>query len=124
MTNYLKVLLSLFVAVVSLFATSFSYAAPTQRGFQIPLNGISEPVLDDLIANWRINVVRVQVGDNANMDGLTDAAYDAMMESQFQLLDSVLPLFASPFRSIRSIARGTEAAEVLPDVMMSRATGT
>ncbi len=95
MTNYLKVFLSLFVAVVSLFATSFSYAAPTQRGFQIPLNGISEPVLDDLIANWRINVVRVHVGDNANMDGLTDAAYDAMMESQFQLLDSVLPLFAA-----------------------------
>ena len=95
MTNYLKVLLSLCVAVVSLFTASFSSAAPTQRGFQIPLTGISGPVLDDLIANWRINVVRVQVGDNANMDGLTGAAYDAMMESQFQLLDSVLPLFAA-----------------------------
>ncbi len=95
MTNRLKVFLSLCIAVSSLFTASPSYAAPTQRGFQIPLGSITGPMLDDLIANWRINVVRVQVGDNANMDGLTGAAYDAMMESQFQLLDSVLPLFAA-----------------------------
>lgn len=95
MTNRLKVFLCLCVAVAGFCSTSFSYAAPTQRGFQIPLTGITGPVLDDLIANWRINVVRVQIGDDANMDGLTGAGYDAMMESQFQLLDSVLPLFAA-----------------------------
>jgi hypothetical protein len=52
-------------------------------------------VLDELVATWKVNLVRVQLGDNANMDGLTGAAYDAMMESQFALLDEKLPLIAA-----------------------------
>ena len=37
---------------------------------------------------------------------------------------AVSPLLASPDSSIRSMARGTEAADVLPVSRMSRATGT
>jgi hypothetical protein len=70
-------------------------AAPKQRGFQVPLEGITEASLDDLKNNWNANVLRVQVGNNTEMDGKTGSAYDAMMEDRFSLLDQKLPLIAA-----------------------------
>lgn len=84
----------LFFGLISI-TTSASFASPTRRGFQIPPSTITGAVLDDLASTWKVNVLRVQVGDNANMDGLTGAAYDSMMESQFALLDEKLPLIAA-----------------------------
>lgn len=67
-------------------------AAPTMRGFQIPLESMTAETLDDLVNNWGVNVLRAQVGDNTNMDGTTGAAYDAMMEQRFLLVEEKLPL--------------------------------
>jgi hypothetical protein len=77
---------------------SFTYcpqqavAAPTMRGFQIPLESMTAETLDDLVTNWGVNVLRAQVGDNTHMDGTTGAEYDAMMEQRFALVEEKLPL--------------------------------
>lgn len=67
-------------------------ATPTSRGFQLPLSVISEEVLTELRDEWNINLLRIQIGNNEEMDGTTGAAYDTMMETQFALLDEKLPL--------------------------------
>lgn len=71
------------------------HAAPTYRGFQLPLQQITGEVLDELKNNWHVNYLRVQIGNNEEMDGTVGAAYDQMMEEQFTLLDQKLPLIAA-----------------------------
>jgi hypothetical protein len=88
-------LLALFVSSIQLVTLNDSSAAPTQRGFQIPLESITESTLDDLRNNWNANILRVQIGNNVEMDGKTGAAYDSMMEERFSLLDQKLPLIAA-----------------------------
>jgi hypothetical protein len=87
--------LSVFVACGALALLTHiqpASAAPTMRGFQIPLEAITAETLDDLVNNWGVNVLRAQVGDNTNMDGTTGAAYDAMMEQRFLVVEEKLPL--------------------------------
>ena len=67
-------------------------AAPTERGFQIPVDQITTQHLDDLINNWHINIIRVQIGSDTGMDGVTGAAYESLMNDHFNLLDTKLPL--------------------------------
>ncbi|NBW40559.1 hypothetical protein EBR25_06065 [bacterium] len=82
----------LFVFLVFLFIHSSSHATPSLRGFQIPVSVISEEVLTELRDEWNVNFLRIQVGNNDEMDGTTGEAYNAMMETQFALLDQKLPL--------------------------------
>ena len=83
------------IAVMCMWAPAPSYAAPTKRGFQILLNSIDDAALSDLVTNWKVNFLRIQIGNDMEMDGKTGAAYDAMMEEQFDLLDEKLPLIAA-----------------------------
>jgi hypothetical protein len=86
---------SAFVAcgvVTFLVSLQPALAAPTMRGFQVPLEAITAETLDDLVNNWGVNVLRAQVGDNTHMDGTTGAAYDSMMEQRFLLVEEKLPL--------------------------------
>ncbi len=69
-------------------------AAPSDRGFQVPLPSMSADLLDDLKDNWKVNYIRAQIGNNAEMDGTVGDAYIQMMEEQFALLDEKLPLLA------------------------------
>lgn len=82
------------LAIASLAIQSAS-AAPTERGFQIPVDQITTEHLDDLINNWKVNIIRVQIGSDSGMDGVTGAAYDSLMSDHFNLLDSKLPLLQS-----------------------------
>lgn len=77
---------------ISSFASQVANAAPTERGFQIPVDQITNEHLDDLINNWKVNIIRVQIGSDSGMDGVTGAAYDSLMNDHFNLLDSKLPL--------------------------------
>lgn len=95
MVAHRRLLLGFLFFTLTVIAATPSFAAPTRRGFQIPPSTITASVLDELVSTWKVNVLRVQIGDNANMDGLTGAAYDAMMEAQFDLLDEKLPLIAA-----------------------------
>ena len=87
-----KITLLLTIISISLCTNLSALAAPTERGFQIPLSSVTAESIDDLVNNWKVNVIRVQVGNNNSMDGTTGAAYDSMMEEQFTLLDQKLPL--------------------------------
>jgi hypothetical protein len=89
--------LSFFIVGIFALATQIhiSYATPSYRGFQIPLEAITSESLDDIISNWGANELRIQIGNNTEMDGTIGAAYDAMMEEQFSLLDTKLPLIES-----------------------------
>jgi len=69
-----------------------AHAAPTQRGFQVPLNAITSDAVNDWVDNWKLNIIRVQIGDNSSMDGVVGADYEALMEKQFTILDQKLPL--------------------------------
>lgn len=70
----------------------YAHASPSYRGFQIPLDTITAESLDDIINNWGANELRIQIGNNSQMDGTIGSEYDAMMEEQFSLLDAKLPL--------------------------------
>jgi len=61
-------------------------AIPVERGFQIPLDSISNENLSDIKNTWKANVICVHIGNNSAMDGTTGAAYDSMMEERFALL--------------------------------------
>ena len=82
----------LLTTLLTAYFTAVANAAPSQRGFQLPLTALTSDSIDDLVDNWKVNVIRVQVGDNANMDGKVGADYTTMMEQQFTLLDQKLPL--------------------------------
>jgi len=78
--------------ILALFAAQTVTATPSQRGFLIPLESISAESLDELKNNWKANILRIQIGNNVQMDGTTGAAYDAMLEERFALLDQKLPM--------------------------------
>lgn len=65
------------------------------RGFQVPLSSISNDLISNLKNEWKVNLIRVQIGNNAEMDGKEGAAYDAMMEEQFAILDQKLPILSA-----------------------------
>ena len=95
MGRHLQALSFCILTACLLFASALAHAAPTYRGFQIPVEAITTESLDELVNDWGINQLRIQIGNNAQMDGTTGAAYDAMMEEQFSLLDIKLPLIES-----------------------------
>jgi len=84
----------LFSLALTFFCTTIvtTEATPTRRGFLIPLESISSESLDDIKNNWKANILRVQIGNNLQMDGATGASYDAMLDARFTLLDEKLPL--------------------------------
>jgi hypothetical protein len=86
--------IAILVALISatFFSTIEVSAAPSTRGFQIALESITPEKLDELSATWGVKVLRAQVGDNFNMDGTTGAAYDAMLEPRFKLVEEKLAL--------------------------------
>lgn len=90
-----KIFVPVLLAFAMLCPLSASSAAPTLRGFQMPISAVNESSLNDLKNNWGVNVLRIGIGNDAEMDGTTGAAYDAMMEEQFALLDEKLPLIAA-----------------------------
>ena len=83
---------SLLLVVAMYGSDPYAHATPLYRGFQIPLEAITSESLDDIINNWGSNELRIQIGNNSQMDGTIGAEYDAMMEEQFSLLDTKLPL--------------------------------
>lgn len=85
---------SLSLILICAFITT-TEAAPTHRGFLIPLESISAESLDDIKNNWKSNILRVQIGNNLQMDGTSGTAYDAMLEERFTLLDQKLPLISA-----------------------------
>jgi hypothetical protein len=87
----------LWILVAALPANLLSSARAdvTERGFQIGLtNAITPEVVQELRQDWRINLVRIQVGDNTRMDGAVGQTYLDMMERVFTLVDEKLPIFA------------------------------
>jgi hypothetical protein len=102
--------------------TRIASAAPSERGFQVPLDAVTGDLLDDLINNWKVNVVRMHIGNASRMDGTTGAAYDQMMEERFALLESVLPLFQARnlklVFSLSSPPGGFETREGTPHSLM------
>jgi hypothetical protein len=97
----LRIALSFVISLSALVVSSQASATPTRRGFQVPLRELTASTLDELVTNWKVNVIRVQVGDNATMDGLTGAAYLAMMDDQFNRLDAALPLLQA--RNLKAV---------------------
>jgi hypothetical protein len=97
-------------------------AAPSERGFQLLLDTITAEQLDELVNNWNINVVRLHIGNNSQMDGTTGAAYDSMMEARFALLEATLPLFQARglkvIFSLSSPPGGFETREGTPHSLM------
>jgi hypothetical protein len=87
-------LVALWTAALSISFCATAMAAPTERGFQMPLGSLTATNLDELKNNWKVNVVRVQIGDDFRMDGLEGTQYDALMENLYQILDARLPLLA------------------------------
>lgn len=81
--------------MASMFIVTSAHAAPTMRGFQVPLSSISNELISTLKTEWKVNLIRVQIGNNAEMDGKEGAAYDAMMEEQFTILDQKLPILSA-----------------------------
>lgn len=88
-------LFSLVASLALAGASGVAHAAPELRGFQVDINGVDAPTIAELANTWGINVVRVQVGDDFNMDGVTGNDYVAMMEGRMAVLDQKLPLFAA-----------------------------
>jgi hypothetical protein len=75
-----------------IFLSAEAHAAPSTRGFQVSLHAISEDFLTELKEDWGVNSIRVQIGNNSEMDGKIGDAYNQMMEGQFLLLEEKLPL--------------------------------
>jgi hypothetical protein len=67
-------------------------AAPSQRGFQIPIDSISEESLDDIATNWKANILRVQIANDYEIEGATGAAYVTIINNILDKLDAKLPL--------------------------------
>jgi hypothetical protein len=93
-----------------------------ERGFQIPLDSITNGNLSDLRNTWKANIIRVHIGNNSAMDGTTGAAYDAMMEERFALLETKLPLLqANNIKMIFSLTSppgGFETRAPIPHSLM------
>lgn len=87
--SFVRILIAF--AYCSIFATA-GYASPTERGFQVTLNAITSDAVNEWVDNWKLNIIRVQIGDNSKMDGVVGADYEALMEKQFTTLDQKLPL--------------------------------
>lgn len=64
------------------------------RGFQTPIR-VNATEIAQQKNEWRANVVRIQIGDNETMDGLTGSAYVAMMDAEMAKFDALLPIFES-----------------------------
>jgi hypothetical protein len=64
------------------------------RGFQVGYVGFDEAQMAKLVNEWNVNLVRIQVGNNSQMDGTTGAAYYQMMLEQLDMVDKVMPIFA------------------------------
>lgn len=91
-------LASLLCSVIAVLVANCPFwtrAEVTERGFQVGLtDAITPEVVRELREDWRINLVRLQVGDNTRMDGAVGQAYLDMMERVFDLVEAKLPIFA------------------------------
>lgn len=70
-------------------------ASPTYRGFQPAIHALTADSVNNLADTWGVNIVRLQIGDNARMDGTTGAAYDNLIDEQLALFDQKLALLAA-----------------------------
>jgi Cellulase (glycosyl hydrolase family 5) len=84
-------LLSFLALTLLLSIPCFSQAEVQSRGFQIGLQTVTTDEIRELAEEWNVNLVRVQIGDNFNMDGVTGTGYITMMEGQFALFDTLVP---------------------------------
>ncbi|MBN8548558.1 MAG: cellulase family glycosylhydrolase [Deltaproteobacteria bacterium] len=83
------------LAMFFALATGTAFASPSQRGLQVDLGSMTSEIVDDLSETWGVNLVRIQIGDNARMDGLVGDDYLDMMRERMDLLDQKLPFFAA-----------------------------
>ena len=84
---------ALCVATTALLLTSsVATASPDQRGFQIPISSITTEALDDLVNNWKANVLRVQIANDYEVNGATGSQYVTIITNILDNLDSKLPL--------------------------------
>jgi hypothetical protein len=75
-----------------MLATEVANAQVQARGFQIPIESITEENMARLVNTWKAKIVRIQIGNNSIMDGRTGAAYIEMMNEAFGRFDAKLPL--------------------------------
>jgi len=71
--------------------SSSAFAGPSYRGFQITLD-LSSDSAQQLSQAWGINIARIQIGNNSEMDGTTGAEYISMMQAVFDKFDLLLPI--------------------------------
>jgi hypothetical protein len=81
--RYFSIVIASALMILVTAGSQKALATPSQRGFLIPLESISEESLDDIKNNWKANILRLQIGNNRSMDGATGAAYDSMLEERF-----------------------------------------
>ncbi|NDC37193.1 MAG: hypothetical protein EBZ48_03975, partial [Proteobacteria bacterium] len=91
--HHMAILLGMFLSFLLGISTE-STAAPSQRGFQVPVSVITGDLLDELKDTWKINLLRIQIGNNPIFDGKVGTEYNEMLEAEFQQLDAKLPLIA------------------------------
>ncbi len=82
----------LFTLGSSAFAPTLAVAEPSQRGFQIPIDSISEESLDDVATNWKANILRVQIANDYEIAEATGAEYVTRINTILDKLDTKLPL--------------------------------
>ena len=83
-----------FLSIIFLI-TNTSFAGPSYRGFQIGIDNLSDQEIIELRTIWKANLVRIQVGNNALMDGLTGEAYLEMINDSLAEIDLILPKLAA-----------------------------
>lgn len=77
---------------ILLSAPQFSQAEVQFRGFQAALASMDQDALDSLDGEWGTNVVKFQLGDNANQDSISNMDdYRSMMETALAPFDDLLP---------------------------------
>ncbi len=89
-----KQFISLLTLAVLIFP-SLTIAEPTYRGFQIGITDFTDEEINSLNTDWHANVVRIQVGNNAEMDGTTGAAYFQMISDNLDEIDLLIPKFTA-----------------------------
>lgn len=84
---------ALCLAIIALLVfPTLASAAPNQRGFQIPIDSISEESLDEIATNWKANILRVQIANDYEIEGATGSEYVTIINSILDKLDAKLPL--------------------------------
>lgn len=92
MKYYLKIVASFFA-----FSCIFISSANSQvsfRGFQVDYKFITEQEVASLANDWKVNIIRIQLGNDRLMDSVEGIEYLTMMANELVLLDNALALFS------------------------------